>query len=48
MTNLGSSAEEGGGGKAILLQRGGYSEMDVCLMFVLPLLLVPLTDRLGD
>jgi len=48
VTDLGCAAEEGGGGKAILLQRGGYSEMDVCLMSVLPLLLVPMTDRPGD
>ena len=25
-------AEEGGGGKVILLERGGYQEMDACLM----------------
>jgi len=43
----GCAAEEGGGGKAILLQRGGYKEMDVCLMFALPLLLVPLIDQPG-
>jgi metal-dependent amidase/aminoacylase/carboxypeptidase family protein len=47
VTDLGYAAEEGGGGKAILLQRGGYKEMDVCLMFVPPLLSVPLTDQLG-
>ncbi|KAH7870407.1 amidohydrolase [Lentinula edodes] len=29
---LGTPAEEGGGGKIILLQRGGYDEMDFCLM----------------
>ena len=46
-TDLGRVAEEGGGGKAILLQRGGYKEMDVCLMFALPLLFVSLTDQLG-
>jgi metal-dependent amidase/aminoacylase/carboxypeptidase family protein len=28
------TGEEGGGGKAILLQRGGYKEMDFCLMYV--------------
>ncbi|KAF8159514.1 hypothetical protein B0H34DRAFT_782235 [Crassisporium funariophilum] len=26
------SAEEGGGGKVILLERGGYDEMDACIM----------------
>ena len=26
-------AEEGGGGKQILLERGGYKDMDVCLMY---------------
>jgi len=41
------AAEEGGGGKAILLQRGGYKEMDVCLMSALPLTFIPLADRLG-
>ena len=45
--DLGCAAEEDGGGKAILLQRGGYKDMDVCLMFALPLFLAPLTDRLG-
>ncbi|KAF8966342.1 hypothetical protein BDZ97DRAFT_1917719 [Flammula alnicola] len=29
---LGTPAEESGGGKIILLERGGYDEMDVCLM----------------
>ncbi|EPQ56574.1 amidohydrolase [Gloeophyllum trabeum ATCC 11539] len=29
---LGTPAEEGGGGKVILLERGGYDEMDACLM----------------
>ncbi|KZT27939.1 amidohydrolase [Neolentinus lepideus HHB14362 ss-1] len=29
---LGTPAEEGGGGKAILLERGGYDEMDACIM----------------
>ena len=48
MADLGCSAEEAGGGKVMLLQRGGYNEMDVCLMYVLPLLFVLLTDRLGD
>lgn len=32
MTDTEYAAEEGGGGKAILIQRGGYKEMDVCLM----------------
>ena len=45
--DLGCAAEEDGGGKAILLQRGGYKDMDVCLMFALPFLLVPLANRLG-
>lgn len=36
VTDLGCTAEEGGGGKAILLQRGGYKEMSICLMFGLP------------
>ncbi|KAF8529396.1 hypothetical protein JB92DRAFT_2861856 [Gautieria morchelliformis] len=29
---LGTPAEEGGGGKIILLDRGGYDDMDVCIM----------------
>ncbi|KDR80667.1 hypothetical protein GALMADRAFT_241031 [Galerina marginata CBS 339.88] len=29
---LGTPAEEGGGGKVILLERGGYDEMDACVM----------------
>ncbi|EPQ52815.1 amidohydrolase [Gloeophyllum trabeum ATCC 11539] len=29
---LGTPAEEGGGGKIILIERGGYKNMDVCLM----------------
>ncbi|KAF7430890.1 hypothetical protein PC9H_006605 [Pleurotus ostreatus] len=29
---LGTPAEEGGGGKIILLDRGGYDEMDACVM----------------
>ncbi|TFK51839.1 amidohydrolase [Heliocybe sulcata] len=29
---LGTPAEEGGGGKAILLERGGYKDMDACIM----------------
>lgn len=28
------TGEEGGGGKAIMLKRGGYSDMHACLMFV--------------
>ncbi len=31
-------AEEGGDGKVILLRKGAYKEMDVCLMCVSPLL----------
>lgn len=27
-------AEEAGGGKILLLQRGAYKEMDACVMFV--------------
>lgn len=29
---LGTPAEEGGAGKAILIERGGYKDMDVCVM----------------
>jgi len=29
---LGTPAEEGGGGKQVLLDRGGYKDMDVCIM----------------
>lgn len=29
---LGTPAEEGGGGKAFLLEKGAYDEMDVCMM----------------
>ncbi|KAJ6555742.1 hypothetical protein B0H10DRAFT_1207258 [Mycena sp. CBHHK59/15] len=29
---LGTPAEEGGGGKVILLEKGGYKDMDVCVM----------------
>ncbi|KAJ7668311.1 hypothetical protein B0H17DRAFT_949810, partial [Mycena rosella] len=29
---LGTPAEEGGGGKVILLERGGYKDMDLCVM----------------
>ncbi|KAJ6591581.1 hypothetical protein DFH09DRAFT_178830 [Mycena vulgaris] len=29
---LGTPAEEGGGGKVILLERGGYTDMDLCVM----------------
>lgn len=29
---LGTPAEEGGGGKIILLKRGGYKDMDACIM----------------
>jgi len=28
-------AEEAGGGKVILLDRGAYDDMDICIMFVL-------------
>lgn len=31
---LGTPAEEGGGGKVILIDRGGYKGMDACIMFV--------------
>ena len=37
LIDAGRAAEENGGGKAILLQRGGYKEMDICLMSPLPL-----------
>lgn len=30
------TAEEGGGGKAILLERGAYKTMDLCVMHVQP------------
>ncbi|KAF7356566.1 Aminoacylase 1-like protein 2 [Mycena venus] len=29
---LGTPAEEGGGGKVILLEKGGYADMDLCVM----------------
>ena len=29
---LGTPAEEGGAGKAILIEKGAYEEMDICLM----------------
>jgi len=29
---LGTPAEEGGGGKVLLIQRGAYKEMDLCVM----------------
>lgn len=32
---LGTPAEEGGGGKITLLERGGYDEMDACIMCVI-------------
>ena len=47
VTDAGYAAEESGGGKAILLQRGGYKEMDICLMSPLPLPRIPLADELG-
>ena len=31
------TAEESGAGKQILLERGAYEDMDVCIMYVLPL-----------
>lgn len=45
-TYVGFTGEEGGGGKAILLDRGGYKEMDFCLMSDLPLPSASLTYRL--
>lgn len=47
VTDEGRAGEEGGGGKAILLRRGGYKEMDVCLMSLIPLTSIPLADGLG-
>ena len=32
LIDSGRTGEEGGGGKAILLERGGYKEMDFCIM----------------
>lgn len=32
---LGTPAEEEGGGKIILLERGGYDEMDFCVMYAM-------------
>lgn len=35
LTHISSSpAEEAGGGKVILLERGGYKDMDACIMYV--------------
>ena len=34
-TRLCSAAEEGGGGKVELLNRGGYEGIEACLMYVL-------------
>ena len=48
VTDVRCTAEEGGGGKAILLQRGGYKEMDFCLMSSLPFPWIPPTDEPGD
>jgi hypothetical protein len=31
---VGILAEEGGAGKAILLDKGAYADMDICLMYV--------------
>jgi metal-dependent amidase/aminoacylase/carboxypeptidase family protein len=31
---LGAAAEESGAGKQILLERGAYKDMDVCIMYV--------------
>ena len=28
-------AEEGGGGKVILIERGGYKDMDACVMYAI-------------
>ncbi len=33
---LGTPAEENGGGKAVILDEGGYEGMEACLMCVLP------------
>lgn len=33
-------AEEGGGGKVILLNNGAYKEMDICLMYAVYYLLL--------
>ena len=32
LTSVSRAAEEHGGGKIQLLERGGYDDMDVCLM----------------
>lgn len=32
---LGTPAEEGGGGKVLLIQRGAYKEMDLCVMYAI-------------
>ncbi|GJJ13635.1 hypothetical protein Clacol_007891 [Clathrus columnatus] len=44
---LGTPAEEGGGGKVILIERGGYKNMDVCLM-AHPAAGNPRTAKLGS
>ena len=31
---LGTPAEEGGGGKCVMLERGAYDDMEACLMWV--------------
>jgi len=44
---IGILAEEGGAGKAILLDKGAYADMDICLMYVYSYLFfsVSLTNR---
>ena len=32
LISLSRTAEEGGGGKAVLLEKGAYKDMDVCVM----------------
>lgn len=47
VTDVGCTGEEGGGGKTILLNRGGYKGMDFCLMsdFSLPKFSLPTDGR---
>ena len=45
MTDQGCAAEESGGGKAILLQRGGYKKMDICIMYIFLLTAALIPDR---
>jgi metal-dependent amidase/aminoacylase/carboxypeptidase family protein len=47
VTDVVRTGEEGGGGKAILLERGGYKEMDFCLMSGFPLPTISLAYRIG-